>query len=90
MSEIRDAYIVSACRSAIGVILGGLSSFTAPQLGALAIRETVKWAGVDPNEMRFKRAGCFDVGVKCGGWGRIVLQCRVVDRDEVTSAQEAK
>ena len=37
-------------------------------------------AGVDPNEMRFKRTGCFDVGVKCGGWGRIVMECRVKDR----------
>ncbi len=24
-------------------------------------------AGVDPNEMRFKRAACFDVGLECGG-----------------------
>ncbi len=37
-------------------------------------------AGVDPNEMRFKRTGCFDVGVKCGGWGRVVMECRVEDR----------
>ena len=37
-------------------------------------------AGVDPNEMRFKRAGCFDVGVKCGGWGHIVMECRIEDR----------
>jgi uncharacterized repeat protein (TIGR04076 family) len=37
-------------------------------------------AGVDPNEMRFKRAACFDVGVQCGGWGRIVLECSVTDR----------
>ena len=40
------------------------------------------YAGVDPNEMLFKRAGCFDVGVQCGGWGHIVLQLRVVDRSE--------
>ena len=38
------------------------------------------YAGVDPNEMRFKRAACFDVGVQCGGWGRIVLELRVKDR----------
>jgi uncharacterized repeat protein (TIGR04076 family) len=38
------------------------------------------YAGVDPNEMRFKRAGCFDVGVKCGGWGHIVMEIRVEDR----------
>ena len=38
------------------------------------------YAGVDPNEMRFKRAACFDVGVRCGGWGRIVLELHVQDR----------
>jgi uncharacterized repeat protein (TIGR04076 family) len=38
------------------------------------------YAGVDPNELRFKRAGCFDVGLNCGGWGRIVLELRVEDR----------
>jgi uncharacterized repeat protein (TIGR04076 family) len=38
------------------------------------------YAGVDPNEMRFRRAACFDVGVQCGGWGRIVLELRVKDR----------
>ncbi|MEW6670991.1 MAG: hypothetical protein AB1427_04765 [Thermodesulfobacteriota bacterium] len=38
------------------------------------------YAGVDPNNMRFNRAGCFDVGVRCGGWGRIVMQVKVEDR----------
>ena len=38
------------------------------------------YAGVNPNEMRFKRAGCFDVGVRCGGWGHIVMELRVEDR----------
>ena len=41
------------------------------------------YAGVDPNEMRFKRAACFDVGVQCGGWGRVVLELSVRDRKEV-------
>ena len=40
------------------------------------------YAGVDPNEIRFKRAGCFDVGLQCGGWGRIVLELRVEDRSQ--------
>jgi len=40
------------------------------------------YAGIDPNEMRFKRAACFDVGVQCGGWGRIVLELRVQERKE--------
>jgi len=40
------------------------------------------YAGVDPNEMRFKRSGCFDVGVQCGGWGRVVVELSVIDRHE--------
>lgn len=37
-------------------------------------------AGVDPNEMRFKRTGCYDVGLQCGGWGRVVMELRVEDQ----------
>jgi len=40
------------------------------------------YAGVDPNEACFRRASCFDVGVRCGGWGNVVVEARVVDRDE--------
>jgi len=38
------------------------------------------YADIDPNEMRFKRAGCLDVGVQCGGWGHIVMELRVEER----------
>jgi len=41
------------------------------------------YAGVDPNEMRFKRAACFDVGLECGGWGRIAMEIKVADRQKV-------
>jgi len=37
-------------------------------------------ADVDPNEMKFNRAACFDVGLECGGWGRIVMEVKVEDR----------
>ncbi len=47
MGERQDAYIVSACRSAIGTLHGGLGTLTAPQLGAQAIREAVKRAGIN-------------------------------------------
>jgi acetyl-CoA C-acetyltransferase len=43
-----EAVIVSACRTPIGKFLGSLSSFRAPELGALAIREALKRAGVEP------------------------------------------
>lgn len=36
-------------------------------------------ADVNPNTMKFKHAACFDVGVECGGWGRIVMELRVED-----------
>jgi acetyl-CoA C-acetyltransferase len=40
--------IVSAARTATGKFLGSLKPFTAPQLGAIAIREAVARAGIDP------------------------------------------
>lgn len=36
-------------------------------------------AGVNANDMKFNRTGCFDVGVECGGWGRIVMEVRMED-----------
>ena len=47
----RDAFLVSACRTAIGEFLGGLGSLTATQLGAVAVREAVHRAGIDPKEV---------------------------------------
>jgi len=38
------------------------------------------YAGVDANEMRFRRTGCSDVGLECGGWGRIVMEVKMEDR----------
>jgi len=46
-----------------------------------AINELV-YAGADPNKIRFKRAGCFDVGVNCGGWGHIIMEVKVEERQK--------
>jgi acetyl-CoA C-acetyltransferase len=43
-----DAVIVSAVRTPTGKFLGALKDFTAPQLGALVVREAVARAGLDP------------------------------------------
>ncbi len=48
MSDATTPVILSAVRTPIGRYLGGLSNFTAPQLGAMVIREAVSRAGVDP------------------------------------------
>jgi acetyl-CoA C-acetyltransferase len=45
---MRESVIVSAVRTPTGKFLGGLKSFTAPQLGAIAVREAVHRAGIDP------------------------------------------
>jgi acetyl-CoA C-acetyltransferase len=45
---MRDAVIVSAVRTPTGRFLGGLKDLTAPQLGALVVRESVRRAGIDP------------------------------------------
>jgi len=44
----RDVVIVGAARTPIGSFLGTLSSLTAPQLGAIAIKAALERAGVDP------------------------------------------
>ncbi len=45
------------------------------------------YAGVNPNDTRFKRTGCFDVGVRCGGWGHIVLELRYEKRKQLKKAK---
>jgi acetyl-CoA C-acetyltransferase len=48
LSDATTPVLLAATRTPVGKYLGGLSSFTAPQLGALAIREAVRRAGVGP------------------------------------------
>ena len=44
---MKDVVIVSATRSPIGKFQGGLSGFRAPELGALAVAEAVRRAGIE-------------------------------------------
>ena len=48
MASFDDAVIISACRIPVGKFQGTLSDFTAPQLGAIVVREAVKRANLDP------------------------------------------
>src|SRR3954467_3425884 len=45
---MREPVIVSAVRTPTGKFLGSLKEFTAPQLGAIVVREAVRRAGIDP------------------------------------------
>src|SRR5580765_1116127 len=48
MAAFEDIVIISACRTAIGKFQGSLADLSAPQLGAVAVREAVKRANLDP------------------------------------------
>src|SRR3982751_4736593 len=54
----REAVIVSAARTPTGKFQGALKGFTAPELGAIAIREAVKRSGVDPAKFDEVIMGC--------------------------------
>ena len=46
--QIRESVIVSAVRTPTGKFLGALKDFTAPELGAMVVREAVVRAGIEP------------------------------------------
>ncbi len=48
---MKDAYILSACRTPIGKYLGALSSFTATQLGTTVVREALQRSGLDAGQV---------------------------------------
>ena len=50
--------ILSACRTPIGSFGGALKDVTAPQLGAIAIREAIDRAGVEPAQVDDVLMGC--------------------------------
>jgi len=43
---MKEAYILSACRTPIGKFLGALSSFSAAELGTAVVREAIRRAGL--------------------------------------------
>ena len=58
MSTNKEAVIISAARTPTGRFQGALKDFTAPELGAIAIKEAVKRAGVDPAKIDEVIMGC--------------------------------
>jgi acetyl-CoA C-acetyltransferase len=58
MPELNEAVIVSAARTPVGKFMGSLKGFTAPQLGAMVVRESVERAGVKPEDVDEVIMGC--------------------------------
>ncbi len=55
---MTDAVILSACRTPIGSFGGALKDLSASDLGAIAIREAIARAGVEPNAVGDVIMGC--------------------------------
>jgi acetyl-CoA C-acetyltransferase len=51
MAAFDDVVIISGVRTPVGKFQGSLSDFTAPQLGAVVVREAVKRAAIDPKQV---------------------------------------
>jgi acetyl-CoA C-acetyltransferase len=51
MPAFDDVVIISGVRTPVGKFQGSLSDFTAPQLGAVVVREAVKRAAIDPKQV---------------------------------------
>src|SRR5579862_7299828 len=51
MADFEDVVIISGCRTPVGKFQGSLSDLSAPQLGAIVVREVVKRASVDPKQV---------------------------------------
>ncbi len=51
MAAFDDVVIISGCRTAVGKFQGSLADLSAPQLGAVVVREAVKRAGLTSDQV---------------------------------------
>jgi acetyl-CoA C-acetyltransferase len=58
MAESKEAVIISAARTPTGKFQGLLKQFSATDLGAIAIKEAVRRAGIDPAQVDEVIMGC--------------------------------
>ncbi len=58
MTDIKDAVIISAARTATGKFLGSLAPLKATDLGAIAVKEAVKRAGIAKEDVDEVIMGC--------------------------------
>src|SRR5678816_2980225 len=58
MPELNEAVIISAARTPVGKFLGSLKGFSATETGAIVVRESVKRAGIKPEDVDEVIMGC--------------------------------
>jgi acetyl-CoA C-acetyltransferase len=55
---MREVVIVSACRTPVGAFLGSLSSLSAVELGVVVVKEALRRAGLEPQQVDECIMGC--------------------------------
>ena len=74
---MKELYVASCCRTAVGAFQGSLSNTPAPELGAVVVKEALSRAGVEPEQVDELMFGCIltaaqgqnvarQVGIKAG------------------------
>ena len=71
---MNKVYIVSGCRTPIGVMGGAFKTMMAAQLGSIAVKEAVKRAGIAPEQVDEVFMGC---GVQAGQKPNVARQCSI-------------
>lgn len=80
MTTPSDVVILSGARTPMGGMLGSLSSLTAPELGATAIRAAIERAGIEANAIDEGILGCvLPAGVKQGPARQAMRKAGIAD-----------
>ncbi|WP_445000949.1 acetyl-CoA C-acyltransferase [Halomonas mongoliensis] len=86
MSHANDIVFLSATRTPMGGMLGSLSSMTAPELAAVAIRAAIERAGIEASSIDEGILGCvLPGGVKQGPARQAMRQAGIPDASGATT-----
>ena len=87
MSSATDVVFLSAARTPMGGMMGSLSSMSAPELAAVAIRAAIERAGIDAAAVEEGIMGCvLPAGVKQGPARQAMRQAGIPDANGATTA----
>ncbi len=86
MSSATDVVFLSAARTPMGGMMGSLSSMSAPELAAVAIRAAIERAGIDAAAVEEGIMGCvLPAGVKQGPARQAMRQAGIPDANGATT-----
>ncbi len=89
MSATTDIVILGGARTPMGGMLGSLSSLSAPELGAVAIRAAIQRSGIDADAIDEGILGCvLPAGVKQGPARQAMRQAGIGDARGATTVNK--